>query len=79
VGLRLAIKIRIRNRHKLTDDRKVDLAFLAGVAAFAVGFGWIYPPLLLIVGGASTVAIAWTIGHAPPAKNRRDHDADEDD
>jgi hypothetical protein len=79
VELRRAIKIRIRNRRRLTDDRKVDLAFLAGVAAIALGFGWIYPPLLLIVGGVSTVAIAWTLGHAPPAARPRDRDVDEDD
>jgi hypothetical protein len=33
--------------------------FLTGLAAFAGGCGWIYPPAWPIVGGALLAAVAW--------------------
>jgi len=42
-----------------SHDRVVDLCFLAGLAAFAGGCGWIFPPAAPIVGGAFLAGVAW--------------------
>jgi len=68
VGLKTTVRSRIRNRRRWTEERKVDHAFLGGLFLLACGCGWIYPPLLLIVGGGLMAAVAWSLGRtAPPA------------
>lgn len=42
-----------------SQERRTDLCFLLGLAAFAGGCGWIYPPAAPIVGGAFLAAVAW--------------------
>lgn len=44
---------------KVSQERRTDIFFLTGLAAFAGGCGWIYPPAWLIVGGAFLSAVAW--------------------
>lgn len=43
----------------LSHERRSDLCFLLGLAAFAGGCGWIFPPAAPIVGGAFLTAVAW--------------------
>jgi hypothetical protein len=45
--------------HRPSHDRVTDLCFLLGLAAFAGGCGWIFPPAAPIVGGAFLAAVAW--------------------
>lgn len=80
MGLKTRLRIRVRNRRRQTEDRKLDQAFIGGAFMFAVGWGWIYPPLLLIVGGTMVTATAWALGRTKPARNTRaDENDDEDD
>lgn len=44
---------------RISQERRTDVCFLLGLAAFAGGCGWIYPPAWLIVGGFFLAAVAW--------------------
>lgn len=46
-------------RIRISEERRTDICFLLGLAAFAGGCGWIYPPAWPIVGGAFLAAVAW--------------------
>lgn len=49
-------------RLRPSDDQRVDVAFLAGLASIAAGCGWIFPPTAPIVGGVFLAGVAWTAG-----------------
>jgi hypothetical protein len=57
---RLAVLKRLRP----SDDQRVDVAFLAGLASIAAGCGWIFPPAAPIVGGVFLAGVAWTAGRS---------------
>jgi hypothetical protein len=64
---RAHVKIALRRRP--SEDGLLDVALFGGLLMFALGFGWIYPPLFLIVGGACLVAIQHQIAKLPLAAN----------
>jgi hypothetical protein len=63
--IRIALKIAWRHRRRPGEDTLVDVAFLGGLFMVAAGFGWIYAPLFLIVGGTALSAFAWMLGSRP--------------
>jgi hypothetical protein len=56
--IRTALKILWRNRSS-KPGRFVDVVFVGGLVMVSFGFGWIYPPAFLIVGGLAAAALAW--------------------
>jgi apolipoprotein N-acyltransferase len=60
--VKTAAKILWRHRRRPKEDTLVDVAFLAGLAAFASGWGWIYSPLAPIIGGALLALAAFIYG-----------------
>lgn len=57
-------------RLRPSDDQRVDVAFLAGLASIAAGCGWIFPPTAPIVGGVFLAGVAWTAGRGTEARPR---------
>lgn len=66
--LRTSAKILWRHRRRPKEDTFVDAAFLAGLAAFTAGWGWIFSPLAPIVGGVLLAGAAWMYGSRPKPK-----------
>lgn len=42
-------------------DTRLDICFIAALAAIAAGCGWIYPPTAPIVGGVLAVGFVWML------------------
>lgn len=76
--MRLRLRITWRNRKRWTRDQRVDRAFAGGLGMVAIGFGWVWAPLFLIVGGTLLATIAWKYGSAPPAAAAVEADDRED-
>ena len=78
--MRRRLAIALRNRRRWTHERRVDGAFVGGLALVAIGFGMFSPPLGLIVGGALMVSVAWrAAGGSASWAARTDGDRDEVD
>ena len=58
-------------RRLARPELRVDVGYVTGLAAIALGCGWIYKPLSLIVGGALLAWISWRSAGVPPAQPTR--------
>jgi hypothetical protein len=58
-------RVRIALRRRPSEERLLDLALVGGLLLLALGFGWIYPPLFLIILGGCLIAIAFTLAKTP--------------